>query len=222
MSNTRTDRNLVTIKRTISLNYDKFRTLGLFFQERNEVLSRIASLDSDSVASVADECREGGVRWRGFATQLRRIEKELIGDRALTDASQTEEKAFQCILGKPVSEFISIYSDVSGVSVSFNVSGVFDVLAKGNRNGVTELKNIGVSPETKFVLVNELNPFWEDRYSVALKGKEVSFALSAENPKTGVKGSCCAKLYLITEDEIIIDDLSKYMDISDLILWINP
>jgi hypothetical protein len=222
MTNLRTDRDIVTIKRTISLNYDKFRTLGLFYQERNEVLDRIASMGPESVSSAADECRDGGVRWRNFATHLRRIEKELIGEKELLDASQTEEKAFQDILGKPVSDFVSVHREIAGVSVSFDITGTFDVLTKSNRNGVTEIRNLGVSPETRFTLVNELNPFWEDRYSVSLKSRNVSFALAAENPKTGVKGSCCAKFYLITDNSIIIDDLSKYMDVGDLILWINP
>ena len=33
--------------------------------------------------------------------------------------------------------------------------------------------------------LNELLPYWEDRWSVALKSPSLSFAVAAEDPKTG-------------------------------------
>jgi len=78
------------------------------------------------------------------------------------------------------------------------------------------------TPETEFTLVNELNAFWEDRYSLAIKSENLSVALSAEDPKTGKKGSSCVRVYVIEGDRVRIDDLGKYLDTSAMTLWINP
>ena len=95
-------------------------------------------------------------------------------------------------------------------------------LAKGNRNGTFEVSSMGITPDTTFTLVNELLPFWEDRYSVALKSENFSIALSAEDPKTGKKGSACVRIYVIENGKVTIDDLGKYMDTSMMTLWITP
>ena len=62
----RTERNIISIKRTIDQNYDKFKNIGVFYLEKNEVLAKIVSEPEESIARIADECREGGVRWRMF------------------------------------------------------------------------------------------------------------------------------------------------------------
>ena len=222
MENCRRARDMVSIKRVIWSNYDKFRTLGVFFVERKEVTDMIAAQDDETIARIANECREGGVRWRGFTKYMTKIENAVIGGREIVDLSQTDEKALETVGGVAVSDFVRITEKPSGVSVSFNVSGRFDLLAKGNRNGVSDIKGIGVTPETEFTVVDELLPFWEDRYSVALKSDELSFAISAEDPKTGKKGSACVRIYVIEKDRVVIDDLGKYTDTSALTLWINP
>lgn len=222
MESIRRARNLVSIKRVIWSNYDKFRTLSVFFVERKEVLGVIAAQDDETIARIASECREGGVRWRGFTKYMNKLEASVIGEREIVDLSQSEEKALDSICGVPVSEFVSVKEIPSGVAVSFKVNGKFDIIAKGNRNGVTDIKGIGVTPETEFTVVDELLPFWEDRYSVALKSDDISFAISAEDPKTGKKGSSCIRIYVLEKDRVVIDDLGKYMDTSALTVWINP
>ena len=217
--NKRLDRNIISIKRTIWSNFDKFRTLGVFYLERNAVLNKIVSLPEEEISKIADECREGGVRWRGFVKHLNKIESALLGEREIIDMSQTSALAFD---EAEVRDLVKVCESASGVSVSFNLDGKFDVLQKGNRNGCFEVKNINVTPETEFTLVNELLPFWEDRYSVALKSDKISVAISSEDPKTGKKGSACAKLYVIDEKSVRIDDLGKYIDTSALTRWINP
>lgn len=218
----RLDRNIISIKRTIWSNFDKFRTLGVFYLERNAVLSKVASLPEEEIAKIADECREGGVRWRNFVKYLNKIEASLLGEREIIDMSQKSEPAFGDVDGKSIAELVTVRESASGVAVSLNVSGKFDILQKGNRNGCFELKNVTVSPETEFTLVNELLPFWEDRYSVALKSDNLSIAISSEDPKTGKKGSACAKIYVIDEKSVRIDDLAKYIDTAALTRWINP
>lgn len=215
----RLDRNIISIKRTIWSNFDKFRTLGVFYLERNAVLNKVASLPEEEVAKIAGECREGGVRWRGFVKYLGKIEASLLGEREIIDMSQKSELAFD---ENEIKDLVTVRESASGVAVSLNLNGKFDILQKGNRNGCFELKNVTVSPETEFTLVNELLPFWEDRYSVALKSEELSVAISSEDPKTGKKGSACAKIYLIDEKRVRIDDLGKYIDTTALTRWINP
>lgn len=222
MESKRRVRDIISIKRVIWSNYDKFRTLGVFFVERKEVLSMIAAQDDETVSRIASECREGGVRWRGFTKYMNKIEASIIGEREIVDLSQNEEKALSEIAGVPVEDFVKIIEKPYGAAVSFNVNGKFDVLAKGNRNGVFDVSGIGVTPDTEFTVVDELLPFWEDRYSVALKGGDISFAISAEDPKTGKKGSACIRIYVIENGRVVIDDLGKYMDTSALTLWINP
>ena len=215
----RLDRNIISIKRTIWSNFDKFRTLGVFYLERNAVLNKVASLPEEEVAKIAGECREGGVRWRGFVKYLGKIEASLLGEREIIDMSQKSELAFD---KNEIKDLVTVRESASGVAVSLNLNGKFDILQKGNRNGCFELKNVTVSPETEFTLVNELLPFWEDRYSVALKSEELSVAISSEDPKTGKKGSACAKIYVIDEKRVRIDDLGKYIDTTALTRWINP
>ena len=222
MQNARRVRDIVSIKRTIWSNYDRFRTLPVFYLERNEVLNAVTQLSDEEIAKIAQECREGGVRWRSFTKYMNKIETSLIGGREITDLSQTEEKAFTTVGGMPMEDFIQIRESASGASVSFNVSGKFDLLQRGNRNGCTEIKNLNVTPETEFTVVNELLPYWEDRYSVALKSENLSFAISAEDPKIGKKGSACIRLYVIEDGKITVDDLGKYVDTSALTLWVTP
>ena len=141
--------------------------------------------------------------------------KELCQDKCLTYDVLTAA-------GVPAAEFVKIRETASGAAVSFNVEGTFDLLQKGNRNGCCEIRGLKVTPETEFTVVNELLPYWEDRYSVALKSPALSFAIAAEDPKLGKKGSACVRLYVLDETRAAVDDLGKYTDTAPLTLWINP
>ena len=222
MQNIRRVRDIVSIKRTIWSNYDRFRTLPVFYLERNAVLDAVAALPEQEIAAIAADCREGGVRWRSFTKSMNQIEAALLGDREIVDGSQKEEKLFETVGGVPVEDFVKIRECASGAAVSFRVRGTFDLLQRGNRNGCTEIRGLGVTPETDFTVVNELLPYWEDRYSVALKSPALSFAISAEDPKLGKKGTSCIRLYVIEEDRVAVDDLGKYIDTTPLTLWITP
>ena len=179
------------------------------------------SSPSRRTPKIADECREGGVRWRMFPKYLNKLETALLGGAEIVDLSAAEEK-IDGICGKPVAEFIKVTEKPDGIAVSFDVTGTFDCLMKANRNGKFTVRGMGVTPETEFTLVNELTAFWEDRYSVALRSEAVSFAVSAEDSKMGKKGSAAIKLYVLADGKLIIDDLGKYMDTSSMLLWINP
>ena len=221
-TNFRRIRDIVSIKRTIWSNYDKFRTLGVFYEERNEVLDRICQMSEEEIASIAADCREGGVRWRSFTKYMNKAESALLGDREIVDGSQEEKRLFETIGGVPAEEFVKIRETASGAVVSFNVTGTFDLLQRGNRNGCCEIRGLNVTPGTEFTAVNELLPYWEDRYSIALKSPELSFAIAAEDPKIGKKGSACVRLYVLEPGRAAVDDLGKYTDTSALTLWINP
>lgn len=221
MNNIRRTRDIVSIKRTIASNYDKFRSLSLFFNEREEVLDKIVKMSDEEIAKIATECREGGVRWRAFAKYMNKIEGEMLSG-GVVDHSADEECALSEICGVSVADFVHIKETPYGVKLSFEVNGVYDVYAKMNRNGCFEVSGMNVSPNTEFTVVNELNTFWEDRYSVALKSEDVSFAVSVEDPKTGKKGGAVAKIYVFKDGTLTVDDLSKYIDTSALTLWIAP
>ncbi|MGN1346276.1 MAG: hypothetical protein ACI4V1_05790 [Eubacteriales bacterium] len=221
MNNIRRTRDIVSIKRTIASNYDKFRSLSLFFHERKAVLDKIVSLPEEEIAKIAAECREGGVRWRAFAKYMNKIEGALLTGEVV-DRSQSEDCAIPDIDGVPVKDFLHIHETPSGVNLSFEVNGLYDVYAKMNRNGCFEVSGMNVTPQTEFTVVNELNTFWEDRYSLALKSERLSFAVSVEDPKTGKKGGACARIYVFRDGTLTVDDLSKYMDTSALTLWIAP
>ena len=222
MQNIRRVRDIVSIKRTIWSNYDRFRTLPLFYLERTEVLDAVAALPEEEIAKIAADCREGGVRWRSFVKYMNKIESSLLAGREVLDWSQKEEPLFTTVAGVPASDFVKIEERASGAAVSFSVDGTFDLLQRGNRNGCAEIRGLHVTPETAFTVVNELLPYWEDRYSVALKSPSLSFAVAAEDPKIGKKGSACARLYVMDENRVAADDLGKYTDTSALTLWINP
>ena len=222
MQNIRRVRDIVSIKRTIWSNYDRFRTLPVFYLERNEVLDAVAALPEEQIAEIAADCREGGVRWRSFVKYMNKIESALLAGREVLDWSQKDEPLLESIAGVPVSDFVKIEERASGAAVSFAVRGTFDLLQRGNRNGCTEIRGLSVTPETSFTVVNELLPYWEDRYSVALKSPGLSFAISAEDPKLGKKGTSCIRLYVIEEGTVKTDDLGKYIDTTPLTLWITP
>lgn len=221
MNSIRRTRDIVSIKRTIASNYDKFRSLSLFYHERKAVLDKIVSLSDEEIAGIANECREGGVRWRAFTKYVSKIEGAMLTGEVI-DKSADEECALTGICGVPVKDFIHIRETASGVNLSFEVNGVYDIYAKMNRNGCFEVSGMAVTPATEFTVVNELNTFWEDRYSLALKSEAVSFAVSVEDPKTGKKGGACARIYVFENGTLVIDDLSKYMDVSALTMWIAP
>ncbi|MCR5682883.1 MAG: hypothetical protein K6G29_10585, partial [Clostridiales bacterium] len=190
--------------------------------ERNEVLDAVAALPEEQIAEIAADCREGGVRWRSFVKYMNKIESALLAGREVLDWSQKDEPLLGTVAGVPVSDFVKIEERASGAAVSFAVRGTFDLLQRGNRNGCTEIRDLSVTPETSFTVVNELLPYWEDRYSVALKSPGLSFAISAEDPKLGKKGTSCIRLYVIEEGTVKIDDLGKYIDTTPLTLWITP
>ena len=215
-------RDAVSIKRTIWSNYERFRTLGVFYQERNEVLARVLALPEDEIAAIAEECRAGGVRWRGFMKQLTKIEAALIGGREILDLSREEGRALETIGGVPAEEFVTIREKPDGAAVSFAVNGRFDVLFRGNRNGCFFVRDMSVDGGTEFTVVNELIPFWEDKYSLALRSGPLSVALSAEDPKTGKKGGAAIRVTVIENGRIVTDDLGKYTDVSPLTLWVTP
>ena len=212
----RCDRSMMVIKRTIENNYDKFKTIGVFYLEKNAVLAEIAAKPAEEIARIADECREMGVRWRMFAKTLGAFEKKVLDGVESIDLSQAEEK----IPG--ADGLVTVYPQTDGVQVSFAVEGDFHILGKMNRNGKYELDHIRVTPETRFTVVNELLPFWEDRYSIALRAGTDWYAISVEDPKTGKKGTACVKLYVRHSDKLWIDDLAKYLDCTELLRWINP
>ena len=47
----RLERDIITIKRTIDANYDKFKTVGVFFLEKNAVLQSVLALPEEEVAT---------------------------------------------------------------------------------------------------------------------------------------------------------------------------
>jgi len=221
MASIRRNRDIVSIKRTIWSNFDKFRTLGVFYLERNQVLAKIASLSDEEIAKIAVECREGGVRWRNFLKYMNKVESTLLGGREIIDLSQTEE-TLDTIGGTTAKDFVKVYPRADGVQVSFAVNGTFSVLSKMNRNGKFTVDGMGVTPETRFTVVNELLPFWEDRYSVALRNEDLWIAISVEDPKIGKKGSACVKLYVKENGVLTMDNLAKYTDTTELLRWITP
>ena len=100
-TNLRRVRDIVSIKRTIWSNYDRFRTLGVFCSERNEVLDAVCAMGDEEIAKIAAECREGGVRWRGFVKVMTKVESALIGGREIVDLTASDERAFDTIAGVP-------------------------------------------------------------------------------------------------------------------------
>lgn len=218
---TRTDRDVIAIKRTIDQNYDKFKHIGVFYLEKNEVFRQILASSDEEVARIAAECREGGVRWRMFPKVLAQLEKALLGGAEIVDCSLSEEKGILTLGGVPAESFVRVIERPDGAAVSFQTTGVFDCLMKANRNGRFSVKGMTLTPDTEFTLVNELAPFFEDRYSIAFRSPAFSFALSAEDAKTGKKGSVTVKLYVLEGGRLTVDDLGKYVDTSSLLLWIT-
>ena len=217
----RLERDVITIKRTIDANYDKFKTLGVFFLEKNAVLNAVLAMPEEEVAKAAADCREAGVRWRMFAKHLNKIETALLDGCEVRDLSQTED-TLDTIGGTAAKDFVKVYPQADGVQVSFAVNGTFSVLGKMNRNGKFSVDGMGVTEETRFTVVNELLPFWEDRYSVALRNDDLWVAISVEDPKIGKKGSACVKLYVKENGVLTMDNLAKYTDTTELLRWINP
>jgi len=217
----RLERDVITIKRTIDANYDKFKTIGVFFLEKNAVLNAVLAMPDDETAKIAADCREAGVRWRMFNKYLTKIENALLDGCEIRDLSQSEEK-LSVIGGAAADDFVQIFPQADGVQVSFAVNGTFSVLSKMNRNGKFVVEGMGVTPETRFTVVNELLPFWEDRYSVALRNENLWAAISVEDPKIGKKGSACVKLYVKENGVLTMDNLAKYTDTTELLRWINP
>ena len=105
----RCDRSMMVIKRTIENNYDKFKTIGVFYLEKNAVLAEIAAKPTEEIAKIADECREMGVRWRMFAKTLGAFEKKVLDGVESIDLPQAEEK----IPG--ADGLVTVYPQVDGV-----------------------------------------------------------------------------------------------------------
>ncbi len=124
---------------------------------------------------------------------------------------------------KVINGFIKNYSFKSIIRFRIipNMLEIATVVIKGNRTGCNILYNVN----TRDVLIeikNRFLPYNNERFSIGIKFQNEWFSIGIDTPVSGIKGSADAIVKVVNSGYIIIDDLSKYMDVSGLLSGMNP
>ncbi len=145
------------------------------------------------------------------------FEKTTIGSRPILSGIGSDERVF--------GDFSYIFEGLKSTideqsitpSVSFPLEGRFDVLMKAMRGACFELKNVDITSETSFEPRNSFASFGREAYSLALISPELWVSIAAGDSGEGVKGKQSVIGKIVTPNMILIDDVSKYTDVSALL-----
>lgn len=215
----RKDRELALIKNVLRSCNDKFDLIGVFYNEKEEVLRKLLGIEDEKKRdALIEDCKKQISGWDRFSPLLKEIEKEKLDGVEVLDIVDSDG------LNDDAAAFIKsgfeIRETPGGVSVKFGVRGVYDVIFKGGRNGRYTNLNVCADDNTWFGVFNDLDGFY-DKYSIGLRGECDSFGISVDDSGKGIKGSAVVRIFALRGNKLIIDDLSKYTDVSALLYGIH-
>lgn len=180
----------------------RFRYVSEFFNEK--ALQYATSIEANKLVSLGE------------------VEKKLL--RSIKVENLVKEGSRSKLISDLVPR-INLYDLDTKIGLSFNISGVFNVVQRGNRSSYTEIKSANITPNTVFFVKNKFLIYNKESFSISLL-KDTSerraddivlgFSIAVIPSSKGLKGLSSAIVKVITADRIIIDDLSKYMCVTQL------
>ncbi|GEM_PF-6844954 len=186
------------------------RYLSEFFSVPDLVL---ASLTKEDISFLEQKGKDG------VSQVVSRLERKLMEKKEVFDLTTSEEA-----LPLPLKTWAeSIFSEeINGeLAVYVGLSGAYDLLIKSNRTSISHLKQIQLTPTSHLLLRSSFQLYWEERYSLAMLGEDISYAIYAAPGESGGKGSARLLLKILTPDALYVDDAGKYIDPNLFLRGIN-
>lgn len=181
--------------------------LGEFYQIPSLLFSSLTAADVDFLTEKEQN---------GVSQVLSRLERQLMKQREVIDLSNDSDARLPQWLAEHACRIFGL-EDADQLAVYFGLSGCFDLVIKSNRTAVSEIDQVQLTPLTCIKLRSPFLFYGEERYSVALRGSDLSCALIAAPGASGGKGSARLLLKFLTADALLIDDAAKYFN-TDLFL----
>lgn len=183
---------------------EKFKYVDEFFNTKEEIFKYLSSINykGDKITGIVNK-----------------IETSLLQEVDIIDLRSDETKDEEVT---KILNVIDIKDEDTKVTLSVNLPSVYDVVIKGNRIACTILEKISVGTDTKFTLRDRFRAYNSESFSLAFKKDNESFCLGVLPSSRGLKGSAQAVIKILNNNRLIIDDLSKYMDVSVLTDGMTP
>lgn len=183
-----------------------FRHLSEFYSVPDLVL---ASVTKEDLGFLEQKGKDG------VSQVVSRLERKLMEHKEVIDLT-TSEVALPLPL-KTWAEGLFAEEINGELAVYVGLSGTYDLLIKSNRTSLSHLKQIQLTPASHVLLRSAFQLYWEERYSIALLGEEISYAIYTAPGESGGKGSARLLLKVLTSNALYVDDASKYIN-PDLFL----
>lgn len=195
----------------LKYSYPTFKYMGEYVDIDATILRNCTQSDIEDIAINEKS---------GVKRASDKVYRKLLNNRSIIDGTDVgypvlSRSAVQLLKG------VGIQRRIDDILISLPVRGVFDLVIKDQRSGVTECKSVGITDKTKFSVMSNLRAYGTEKYSIAVSSNDYGFALMARYSKKGIKGDASLYVSILTENEYFIDDASKYIDISQFVEGIS-
>lgn len=149
-----------------------------------------------------------------------RTEKALLGNTDIVDL-RSKEEAFQEIAQH--ANRLIFYKEGTKVWIGFDYLLIADsIIIKGNRSNCTELRRVRLQ-DTNYAVKDEFRIYNNEAFSVAFRTPDKAVSIGVAPSTQGLKGLAQVNIKIhLTEEVLLIDDLSKYRDVSILLEGMSP
>mgnify|MGYP001764491241 CR=1 FL=1 len=172
-----------------------------------------ASLTTDDVKFLEQKGKDG------VSQVLSRLERSMMSSIQVVDLTASETT-----LPSPFDTWAqAIFATEIDASLAVHVglSGTYNLLVKSNRTTVQNVNQVQLLVNSNILLRSPFQFYWEEKYSIAYKGQDVSYALYTASAEGGGKGSARLLIKIWTHTELLIDDASKYIDVTPFLKGVN-
>jgi len=178
--------NLAKIKNNIRYANDPTKYFAPFFNMSEELVLRIAN-DTEGFFDAEKIMNDGcGAEKNGVISQMKKLEKSMLGGRPVQDGFANEEK----ILPEKFAEIlkgIKIEKCADCVRVYWNVNGRFDYIRVFPRGIYDIIGNMNFDFDSFVTVKRVLNMYTDEKYSIAIKNGEMGIALETAANTTAIK-----------------------------------
>ncbi|OOB78981.1 MAG: hypothetical protein BEN19_08355 [Epulopiscium sp. Nuni2H_MBin003] len=148
------------------------------------------------------------------------VTKSILKGRTKVNFNRTAETSSQILAHNNFCTAKFIDTPLS-ININFQQHNTANYYFKGYRTTKISIPNISITPATLFEIKKLTNMYPTEKFSLGftfLKNLQtVGYSLSVVPATTGQKGQASCILSVLTQDNYIIDDASKYFDVTNLI-----
>lgn len=200
--------NIGDILHTIQYSYvlDSLKDLKYFRNWKEEILEAMTEEEKKSMCLGEDKIPRK-VAARLYKTLTDGLNCVNATCEQLEDVSGNLKELFSGI---------KVERSVGTVGISIPVNGTFDAELQQNRSR-TSIKGINVTSDTWFEVVNVFSAYKGDAAGVCLTGKDFWIGVVRADAPSGMKGVNMVRIIYKDNHTLVVDDLSKYTDVSALL-----